>query len=771
MGFNSFSVPSATDGFLNAAETASGFAFSYSMNNTGSFGDDVLILIKDGSGNLLYWYTETSSSGGTIPTGALGTYQGTIQIQAFQGTAASDGASSIAYNGSSPSYPTGTQFTLHDDNFDSSNVAVTSSTSADATSGNVTLDIAAPSTPAITSVTDDVGTVTGALANGARTNDTNLTVNVSLAGTGAVAGNTIRLYNGITTSNPLGTTYTLTATDISNGFANVQTGTLTNGNTYNITARISDLAGNQSGASSAFTVIEDTSAPSAPSITSVTDDVPGVTGTIANNGKTNDSDLTVRVSLTSTGAGAGDTIQLYNGTGTGSPLGTFYTLTAADISAGFANVQTGTLTHGTTYAITARITDAIGNGQSNASSAYTVTEDTAAPSAASITSVTDDTAPVTGTVTNGGSTNDTNLTVSVSISGTGAVAGDTVQLYNGTGTGSQLGTNYTLTAADISAGFANVQTGTLVNGTTYDITARVTDTAGNQSVVSSNTFTVTEDTSAPSSPSIASVTDDVGTVAVLNSGDRTNDTDLTVNVSLAGTGAVAGDTIRLYNGTTTGSPLGTAYTLTATDISNGFANVQTGTLVDGTTYGITARVTDAAGNQSGASSAFTVTEDTAAPSAPSIATVTDDVAPVTGTVANGGSTNDTDLTVKVSVTGTGAVAGDTMQLYDGTGTGNPLGTSYTLTAADITAGFANVQTGTLSNGTTYNITARITDVAGNQSVVSSSTFTVTEDTAAPAAPSTPDLSVGSRLRLAEHGRPHRRLQLRPSPVRQRPAAR
>ena len=47
-----------------------------------------------------------------------------------------------------------------------------------------------------------------------------------------------------------------------------------------------------------------------------------------------------------------------------------------------------------------------------------------------------------------------------------------------------------------------MQTGTLSNGTTYAITARVTDAAGNQSVVSSNTFTVTEDTTAPTVPTV-----------------------------------------------------------------------------------------------------------------------------------------------------------------------------------------------------------------------------------------------------------------------------
>src|SRR2546421_224344 len=206
-------------------------------------------------------------------------------------------------------------------------------------------------------------------------------------------------------------------------------------------------------------------------------------------------------------------------------------------------------------------------------------------------------------------------------------------------------------------GVANVQTGTLTNGTTYAITARVTDPARNQSGASGS-FTVTEDTTAPEAPTIASGNDNVLPVTGnLTSGAHTNDTDLTVQVSLAGTGALAGDTVQLYNGSTTASQLGTSYTLTATDIGNGFANVQTGTLTNGTTYAITARVTDSAGNQSGASGSFTVTEDTTAPAAPTIASVNDNVLPVTGNLTSGAHTNDTDLTVQVSLAGTGALAG------------------------------------------------------------------------------------------------------------------
>ena len=136
-------------------------------------------------------------------------------------------------------------------------------------------------------------------------------------------------------------------------------------------------------------------------------------------------------------------------------------------------------------------------------------------------------------------------------------------------------------------------------------------------------------------------------------------------------------------------------------------------------------VTDDAGNTTFATDNDIDLDTTA--TAPTITSVIDDTDPLTGPLptdglitADGTSiTNDTDLTVQVSLDGTGAMAGDTIQLYDGTGTGSPLGVSYTLTQIDIDAGYANVQTGTLADGE-YTITARITDVAGNQSDASNS---------------------------------------------------
>src|SRR5205085_684180 len=142
-----------------------------------------------------------------------------------------------------------------------------------------------------------------------------------------------------------------------------------------------------------------------------------------------------------------------------------------------------------------------------------------------ITAVNDDVSPVTGNLTSGDRTNDTDLTVKVSLAHAYTPAADTVQIYNCT---TALGLAHVLTSAEITAGSVDLQTGTLSNGTTYDITAKITDTAGNQSATS-NTYTLSLHDALPISPAITAVNDDVSPVTGnLTSGDRTNDTDLTV---------------------------------------------------------------------------------------------------------------------------------------------------------------------------------------------------------------------------------------------------
>ena len=128
-----------------------------------------------------------------------------------------------------------------------------------------------PSTPTITSVTDNIGSITGILTSGGRTDDTDLTVRVSLSGTNPVAGDTIQLYDD---STALGIAYTLKDADVTAGYADVGTGTLTNGTTYAINAKLIDASGNASSASRNFITSVDTTAPavSAASFSSITQD-------------------------------------------------------------------------------------------------------------------------------------------------------------------------------------------------------------------------------------------------------------------------------------------------------------------------------------------------------------------------------------------------------------------------------------------------------------------------------------------------------------------
>ncbi|WP_408597862.1 VCBS domain-containing protein [Limnohabitans sp.] len=115
------------------------------------------------------------------------------------------------------------------------------------------------------------------------------------------------------------------------------------------------------------------------------------------------------------------------------------------------------------------------------------------------------------------------------------------------------------------------------------------------------------------------------------------------------------------------------------------------------------------------------------PNAPSIASVTDDVGSITGVVASGGRSDDTQLVVRVSLTGTGAVANDSVQLYDNT---SAIAVAITLSSTNITNGWVDITTNTLSNATSYALNAKITDVAGNASAASGND-SVTIDTTAP----------------------------------------
>ncbi|MFI3157395.1 MAG: hypothetical protein QX199_14700 [Methylococcaceae bacterium] len=420
----------------------------------------------------------------------------------------------------------------------------------------ITVDTIAPGAPSITSVTDDQGSITGTVADNGRTDDTQPVVRVSLSGASAVFGDTVQLYNS---GSALGSATTLSGTDIINGYVDITTSALSNGSTYVLTAKVIDVAGNTGTASASHTITIDTTAPGAPSITSVTDDQGTITGTVADNGRTDDTQPVVRVSLSGTNAVSGDTVQLYN---SGSALGSATTLTATNITNTYVDITTTALSNGSTYVLTAKAIDAVGN-TGTASASHTITIDTTAPGAPSITSVTDDQGTITGTVADNGRTDDTQPVVRVSLSGTNAASGDTVQLYN---SGSALGSATALTATNITNTYVDITTTVLSNGSTYVLTAKVIDAAGNTGAASSS-HTITVDTAAPTLSPVTIASNNANpAVAVV--GDIVT-LIFTANESIQATASVtiAGHTVTPTPAGPSAGPYTATYTMTAADTS------------------------------------------------------------------------------------------------------------------------------------------------------------------------------------------------------------
>ncbi len=539
----------------------------------------------------------------------------------------------------------------------------------------VTVDTVAPGIPTIATVASDAGTI----PPGGATNDATPSL------TGATdSGTRVHVFNGAVQ---------LGEAVVAGGAWSFGFTTPLASGTYDFRVRSTDTAGNTT-FSTVYAVTIDTVAPVAPTITGVDDDVAPITRTLSSDLTTNDTVLVIRGT-----AEPLSTVRVYDGTtllGTATLVGTAWTFT------------TGTLSNGTTYRFNATATDAVGNTSAPSSPDFAVTIDTTAPATPAITGVVDDVPLITGTISNPGVTNDTQL----DITGT-AEAGATVSVFNGL---TQLGS--TTAGTD---GRWTFTTGVLASGI-YNFRARATDAAGNESAASSAPdYVVTVDAIAPDVPAITDITDDVspGTGPVLDNG-FTNDTRLLLN------GTAPSDAVRVdvYNGS--------SLLASVVPVSGAWSYEASG-LVNGATYVFNARAIDAAGNTSSASPARTVTIDTVAPSTPAITSVDDNMAPVIGTVASGGFTNDTSL----QLAGT-ADAGTTVHVYNGStllGTATLVGSAWTYAATG------------LLDGTTYSFRVIATDAAGNSSTASTP-WAVTVDTTAPNPPTLSASVTGSIVTLS-----------------------
>ncbi|MFL4414922.1 Ig-like domain-containing protein [Citrobacter portucalensis] len=605
--------------------------------------------------------------------------------------------------------------------------------------------------PQVTDIQDNVGVFTGSLTSGSVTDDTTPTI----SGTGT-PGSTVLIYDG---NNPIAIA---TATIAANGIWSVDV-PLTPNVTHTLTFGAVDNAGNSLAADNPLTLFVDTLPPATPTVTNVDTNGTLVSGTadagstvIIRSGSTilgqgvadgsgnfsvtispaqtagqalnaiaqdtagNQSDPTTFNAATSSvphpptleivddiapimgvignGKTTNDTLPLLQGTATAGATVKIYidggtppiTVTADAVSGAWSYQLPTPLTNGTTYNFT--VSQTVGSITSGLSPNYAITIDTTAPQAPTITSIIDDVAPGTGSLDKGQITNDSRPT----LNGTGE-PGATITLYDN-------GVAYATTTVNSNGFWSFTPTAPLGEGD-HLFTARATDAAGNQGDPSSD-FRIIVDTLVPNAPSIVTVTDNVGTIQPLTSGQLTNDNTPT----LAGvTEADSVVTIR-DNGTVIGT--------TTSDENGNWSFTPAPALGEGS-HSLTASITDNAGNISPTTPPFVVVVDTLAPAAPSITSVIDDQ-PGNTALTNGQLTNDAQPTLN----GKGEI-GAIITIRDN---GAEIGT----TQVDESGNWSFTPDAPLGQGQ-HNFTVVATDQAGNTGGVSSS-FTIELDSIAPSIP-------------------------------------
>ena len=443
--------------------------------------------------------------------------------------------------------------------------------------------------------------------------------------------------------------------------ANTQSGT---GSLSVSGTKFTDTAGNNNTASDTLSITYDTAGPT------VT-----VTRTGSTNLRSSQTDT-----ITFTLSEASSTFAADDITVSGGSIGTLTTTSSTVYSVVFtptANTQTGT---GSISVDGAKFTDTLGN-DNTASTALSISYDTAAP---------------TVTIARAGSGSlksgqtDT-ITFTLSETSANFVTSDVTVTGGAIGTLSGSGTSYTATFTPTS----NTQTGT---GSISVDGAKFTDTLGNDNTAST-ALSITYDTAAP-------------TVTIARSGSgslKSGQTDtITFTLSEASSDFVVGDI------TVAGGSIGTLTTTSSTVYSVVFtptANTQSGTgsiSIAGATF------TDAIGNNNAASTALSISYDTAAPT-------------VTITRAGSGTLKSSQTE---TITFTLSEASSTFAADDITISGGTIGTLTTTSSTVYSVVFtptANTQSGT---GSISVAGATFTDTLGNDNTASS-TLSISYDTAAP----------------------------------------
>jgi hypothetical protein len=530
---------------------------------------------------------------------------------------------------------------------------------------DITIDTIAPAAPSAPALA--AGSDTGAAGDGITSDST-----PTFSGSGAEPGRIVRLYAnerevGHSNANDKGEWSITVDKALADG-------------SYSFGVKQFDLAGNKSGYSNSFTLTIETGAPTAPTLSLATATDTGNFG----DGITKTGDPIIQ------GKGeAGAKLDLFDGTKlllstTVNPDGNWSMIPA--------------LAEGV-HQLNARQTDSAGNVGVLSDFLRIVVDKTAAALSAPLLAAASD----SGLLDNDGITRVTKPV----ITGSGAEAGATVEIYDGA---VKLGETSANSAGAWS--FIPSSSAGLADGT-HTLTARQTDVAGNTSAASAP-LAVTIDTTAaaaPGAPKLARESD---------SGQLDNDavTNVTKPV-ISGSGAEAKATIELYDG---GALLGK----TTADASGAWS-LTTGVLSAGL-HSLTAKQVDAAGNASVQSALLNLRIDTAPPAALSAPTL--DADSDSGASSTDGITNVKSLTIR----GAGAEANAAIDVYDGT---TLLG--HTIAEAN---GTWSYRTADLLDGL-HALSAKQVDLAGNASAASAA-LSVTIDTVAPTV-------IGKAVSLLKHG--------------------
>lgn len=465
-----------------------------------------------------------------------------------------------------------------------------------------------PAAPAITSVVDDVGAVTGHLQRNDVTDDARPTINgTAQAGTtvsvyidGVLAGSTLVAANGEWSFTP--------AADLVDGLRN-------------ITAEASSAVGNVSDMTGLYPIIVDTTPPVQPGAADAAlwDDVGQIVGQISNGTVTDDN--------TPTFVGKAEpnaTVAIYDGD---ELIGRVATNESGD----WSFTPSPALADGQ-HSLSYEVMDKAGNvGPKSPAIGFEVNTDV---EMVSIDGAIDDTGSIQGEIPMGGVTDDT----MPSVHGI-ATAGGTVKVYEGT---TLLG--QALAGSDGKWSFTP---GVGLNEGPHSLTATVT-TAANGESARSDVFDFTIDVTSPSTPTIELIRDDAGAVqGALQQGQSTDDTTPTLSGK-----AEADSIVSIYD---KGVLLGS---VTAGD-NGDWSYTPNPALLDGP-HKFTVKAEDKAGNASPPSEVFDIVVDTVAPDKPVIDQVYDDQGARTGSIAAGGITDD----ARPTITGT-AEAGCTVIVRNG----------------------------------------------------------------------------------------------------------